>query len=60
MTFDQGRLYNKFHIISIGLRTLDRLISHDEKDKAKEVLEKITKTSDEGMEYIKEISELGG
>ncbi len=54
MTFDQSKLYNKFHMISIGLRKIDSLISRKEFEKAKVILERIEKTSDEGMEYIKE------
>jgi len=58
MTFDQSTLYNKFHTISIGLRKIDNLMAHKEIEKAKTILDRITKTSDEGMEYIKE-SDLG-
>jgi len=54
MTFDQSTLYNKFHIISIGLRKIDKLLSHSNIEKAKVIIEQITRTSDEGMEYIKE------
>jgi len=60
MTPDQSNLYNKFHIISIGLRRIDKLISHNKFlgccsiNKTKEIVERLIKESDEGMKYIKE------
>lgn len=60
MTFDHGKLYNKFHTISIGLRTLERLIGHREDDKTREVMDRLKNTSDGGMEYLKEMNELQG
>ena len=55
MTPDQSTLYNKFHVISIGLRTIDRLINQHEINKAREIIEKLMKESDEGMKYILDI-----
>jgi len=61
MTPDQSTLYNKFHAISIGLRTIDKLISHnkllgnEEINKAKEIIERLMKESDEGMAKIDEM-----
>jgi len=55
MTPDQSDLYNKFHIISIGLRTIDRLINQYEINKVKEIIEKLMKESDSGMKHILDI-----
>lgn len=56
MDIDQSTLYNKFHMISIGLRTIDRLINHNEINKAKEIINRLMKESDEGMKYIKNMA----
>ena len=55
MTLDQSTLYNKFHILSIGLRKIDNLMSHKEIDKAKIIIDRLIKASDEGMEKIKDM-----
>lgn len=55
MTPDQSTLYNKFHIISIGLRTIDRLINQHEINKAREIIERLMKESDSGMKHILDI-----
>ena len=55
MNPDQSTLYNKFHILSIGLRKLETLINHSETEKIKELLVRLTRESDDGMEKIKEM-----
>ena len=57
MTLDESILYNKFHIISIGLRTLQRLGLHSgsreiELTKLNEIVERLIKESDNGMKHI--------
>jgi len=52
MTPDQSTLYNKFHALSIGLRTIDQLINQHEINRAREIVEKLMKESDEGMKHI--------
>ncbi len=56
MTPDQSTLYNKFHIISIGLRTIDRLINQNKIEDVKEIIERLMKESDIGMEHIKDMA----
>ena len=56
MTPDQSTLYNKFHIISIGLRTIDRLINQHEINKARKIVERLMKESDSGMKHIMDIA----
>lgn len=55
MTSDQSTLYDKFHIISIGLRTIDRLINQHEINKAREIIERLMKESDSGMKHILDV-----
>lgn len=55
MNPDRATLYNKFHIVSIGLRTINRLVNNDEIKKAKRIIRRLMKESDGGMEYIKNI-----
>ena len=65
MTFDQSTLYNKFHILSVGLRRIEYLIYDKSKigykidtfivgDEVYDTLKKLITESDKGMEYIKE------
>ena len=56
MTLDQSNLYNKFHTLSIGLRTIDRLINQHEINRAREIIERLMKESDTGMEHIKDMA----
>ena len=64
MTFDQSTLYNKFHILSVGLRRIEHLIYDKPKigykidtfivgDEVYDTLKKLITESDKGMEYIK-------
>lgn len=59
MTPDEGILYNKFHIISVGLRNIQRKLNHfistiptTEISKANEIVEILMKESDNGMKHI--------
>lgn len=56
MNLIQSKLYNKFHILSVGLRRIERLISENKLTEAKETLNQLTKESDSGIEYIKEVN----
>jgi len=62
MTPDQSTLYDKFHVISIGLRRINKLINHNKLlgncsiNKAKEIIDRLMKESDRGMKHIKDMA----
>lgn len=57
MTPEEEILYNKFHIISVGLRRLKELMItefDDRQDRCVRTIDMLIKESDEGMINIKE------